>query len=90
MLESDRVLKVAKAMRSNVDDKAKVQRAYLKLYQEDWGKVILADLRNYCGQDRTSVCEKQFDNNQTNFAEGKRRIWLHIDRIITEAKNGLD
>jgi hypothetical protein len=90
MFESDRVLKVAKAMQSNKEDKDKLQRAYLKLYQEEWGNVILADLYDFCGQDRTSVCEKAFDNNQTNFAEGKRRVWLHIDRLITEAKDGLD
>ena len=70
--------------------KTKLKRAYLKLNQEEWGKVILEDLRTFCGQDVSSVCEKQFDNNQTNFAEGKRRLWLHIDRLLTEAKNGLD
>jgi len=48
------------------------------------------DLITFCGQNNTSVCESAFNNDQTNFNEGKRRVWLRINGLITEAKNGLD
>ena len=90
MLNKDAIEIRLKTEQANRENKARLLRAYLKLSGEEHGKVILEDLIEFCGQNRSSVCEKAFCNDQTNFAEGKRRVWLHIDRLITEAKDGLD
>ena len=83
----EKQLKIAKA---NAEAKAKVSRAYLQLSREEYGKTILDDLADFCNRDRSSVCEASPNNDQTNFNEGKRRVWLRINGLITEAKNGLD
>ena len=78
------------ALRDNKEEHDKLVRAYLKLNAEEWGKVILDDLINFCGQNRPSICETLPNNDQTNCNEGKRRVWLRINGLITEGKNGLD
>jgi len=73
--------------KENAEEHGKLVRAYLKLYQEEWGKIVLADLERYCGQFMSSVCEQMPNNDQTNYNEGKRRVWLRIASLITEGKN---
>lgn len=90
MGKAEDMLAKAKAIQDNKENRARLIRAYLKLSQEEFGKIILEDLINFCGQNRTSVCEQEFCNDQTNFSEGKRRVWLHINSLISEGKNGLD
>ena len=82
--------KVASIARKNAEDKARNIRAYLKLSQEEFGKIILDDLERFCGANMPSICEASPNNDQTNFNEGKRRVWLRINSLITEGKNGLD
>ena len=90
MLNANAIEIRLKTEQANRENKGKLMRAYRTFAASDHGKVILDELKTFCGQDRSSVCETAFNNDQTNFAEGKRRVWLHIDNIITEAKDGLD
>ena len=80
-------------VKENKEEEAKLRRAYLALYQSEFGKIILKDLARMCGANISSVCfggDYPFNTNQTFYACGKRDAWLYIDRLITEAKNGLD
>ena len=94
LLEAERALpaktSATTATRKRDEEKAKRIRAYLMLNQEEWGKVILADLKDFCGQDRSSMNEVIPNNLQTTFNEGKRRVWLRVDGFIKEGQHGLD
>jgi len=90
VLNADNIKSQMKAKVANQENKGKLLRAYRTFAGSDHGKVIMDDLITFCGQNNTSVCESAFNNDQTNFNEGKRRVWLRINGLITEAKNGLD
>jgi len=75
------------ALRDNKEEHDKVIRAYLTVSLTEAGKIVLEDLVNFCGQNRPSICETLPNNDQTNFNEGKRRVWLRINGLITEGKN---
>ena len=90
MLNKDAIETRIKSEQANRESKSKLLRAYRSFAESDHGKVILADLIDFCGQNSSSVCERSFNNDQTNYSEGKRRVWLRINGLITEAKDGLD
>lgn len=90
MLSHDTIKAQMQAKVANRENRGRLLRAYRAFAESDHSKIILEELRTFCGQDRSSVCETAFNNDQTNFAEGKRRVWLHIDNILTEVKNGMD
>jgi len=90
MLKPEAIEAQMKAKIANREDRSKLLRAYRTFADSDHGKVIMADLIDFCGQNRISVCETLPNNDQTNYAEGKRRVWLRINGLITEAKNGMD
>ena len=87
MLNPEVIKAQMKAKVANKENKGKLLRAYRTFAGSDHGKVILADLEDKCGQHRSSVCETAFCNEQTNFAEGKRWVWLYIDNKLTEVEN---
>jgi hypothetical protein len=63
--------------------------AYKRLFMTDDGKTVLADLRSFCGQDKTSVNSELNNPYQVFFAEGKRRVFLRIDSFLRkEEENG--
>ena len=57
-------------------------RNYKNVFESESGKKVLDDLVQFCGQDRSSVNEQVFNENQTMFCEGKRRVYLHIQSIL--------
>jgi len=69
---------------------AKLAESYRLVAMTDAGKTIFADLIDFCGQDKPSVCEQNPNDSQTNYNEGKRRVWLRIDSHIKKGKNELD
>ena len=87
MLSPDIIKAQMQAKVANRENKGKLLRAYRAFADSEHGKVILDDLITFCGQNNTSVCESAFNNDQTNYNEGKRRVWLRINGLITEAKN---
>ena len=73
----------------NEKKRAELKQAYFRLFNTDDGKVILKDLRSFCGQDRSSVCEQSPNESQTMFSEGKRRVFLRITGMAKkENENG--
>jgi len=46
------------------------------------GKIILEDLRRFCGQDRSSICFQSPDPYQTMGCEGKRSVFLYMNNKI--------
>lgn len=55
-----------------------LKKDYYSLFTSDVGKRVLADLSNFCGQNRPSVNEQLPNELQTFYAEGKRRVYLRI------------
>ena len=55
---------------------------YQHLFASANGIKVLADLEEYCGQNKSSVCIQSPDHLQTMFCEGKRAVWLKIDRML--------
>jgi len=84
MIEADKI------RQENEKKREELRRSYQRLFNTDDGKIVLNDLRLFCGQDRTSVCEQVPNELQTFFAEGKRRVFLRIQSMLTvkEVKNG--
>jgi len=77
---------MTEAEQQNAENEKKRQeltQAYKRLFQTDDGKEILKDLRSFCGQDRSSVCSSSPNPYQTFEAEGKRRVFLRINSMIT-------
>ncbi len=66
----------------NQKELMELENAYKRFSCTDDGKVILADLKRFCGYDTTSVCEQRPNSLQTFFAEGKRRVFLRINSFI--------
>ena len=66
----------------NEKKRKELAQAYKRFSMTKDGKVILKDVRNFCGQDRPSFCEQSPNALQTHINEGKRRVWLRIDRMI--------
>ena len=72
----------------NEKKRQELKQAYRRLFKTGDGKTILADLRSFCGQDRSSICSSSPNPYQTFEAEGKRRVFLRINNmIIKENKN---
>lgn len=65
----------------NEKELKELKRAYGRLFQSDDGKEVLKDLRRYCGQDKSSVCEHSPNALQTLFCEGKRKVFLRIEKM---------
>lgn len=69
-------------LQENEKRQKELSQAYKRLFMSDDGKKVLEDLRIFCGQDRSSVCEQDPNLNQTLYAEGKRRVFLRIQGLI--------
>jgi len=52
MIEADKI------KQENEKKREELRRSYQRLFNTDDGKIVLNDLRLFCGQDRTSVCEQ--------------------------------
>ncbi len=74
--------------RLNEQERLELAHAYKRFSMTDDGKVILADLRSFCGQDRSSICESDPNPYQTFGAEGKRRVFLRINSMINRKEEG--
>ena len=61
--------------------------AYKRFSQTDDGKVIMEDLERFCGFNNTSVSERDPNELQTFFAEGKRRVYLRIQGMLRRKEN---
>ena len=59
-----------------------LEQAYKRLFQTDDGKRVLGDLEKSCGQNHTSVDEQSPNALKIAFQEGKRRVFLRIQRMI--------
>ena len=66
----------------NEQARLELSQAYKRLFMSDDGKVILSDLRSFCGQDSSSVRDKPIDSYQTVYFEGMRRVFLRINSMI--------
>lgn len=66
----------------NEKKRRELAQTYKRFSKTDDGKVILADLRSFCGQDRSSICSSSPNPYQTFECEGKRRVFLRIDSMI--------
>ncbi len=71
----------------NEKKQTELKNAYGRLFKTDDGKEILKDLRSFCGQDRSSVCERSPNGMQTDYNEGKRRVILRINSMIKVKEN---
>lgn len=60
------------------EDHDKLIRAYQHIFSTDNGKLVLEDLKNFCGYDRSSVCAQAPNELQTFYCEGKRSVFLGI------------
>ena len=74
------------ALKKIEEEHKRLVDAYRKLFTEQWGKIILNDLRRACGQDISSINFETFDPNRTMYAEGKRQTWLYINNLLTEGQ----
>lgn len=74
----------------NEKKRAELVSSYKRLFDSPDGKIVLDDLRNFCGQNKTSVNSELNNPYQVFFAEGKRRVFLRIDSFINrkEEENG--
>lgn len=54
---------------------------YRRVFNTDDGKAVLEDLKRFCGFENSSV-GIEFDNNRTNFNEGKRKVYLMINNML--------
>lgn len=70
----------------NEKKRRELKQAYWRLFQTDDGKRVYGDLGKFCGQDRPSVCEHSPNSLQTHFNEGKRRVFLRINSMISKEK----
>lgn len=66
-------------------------RAYKRFSKTGDGKVILKDLINFCGQNKTSISSMPtgipIDPYQTHVNEGKRRVYLRFDSMINRKED---
>ena len=72
----------------NEKKRKELAQAYKRLFQTDDGKIILEDLRSFCGQNRSSICSSSPNPYQTFECEGKRRVFLRIDNFLRREENG--
>ncbi|HDZ15612.1 hypothetical protein LCGC14_1679600 [marine sediment metagenome] len=80
------MLETEKINEENEKKRVELKNAYMRLFKTKDGKEVLADLRNFCGQDRTSICEHSPNPYQTFGAEGRRRVWLRIAAMRKKEK----
>jgi len=66
-----------------IDELAKT---YVDVFTGINGKIILADLEEACGQNKTSLNERAPDALQMAFCEGKRRVYLRIIGFMKKGK----
>jgi len=81
------------AEKQQVDNEKKnVERArwYKRMALTEDGKQIIADLENYCGQNRSSVCRQSPNPYQTVYAEGMRSVFLYINEKINRKERDND
>jgi len=78
MIESEQI------QLENEKKRRELRQAYKRLFNTDDGKIVLKDLKVFCGQNRTSVCEQAPNELQTFFSEGKRRVFLRIESMIVK------
>ena len=57
-------------------------RCYKRMALTDDGKIIMADMARYCGQDRSSVCRQAPNPDQTMYCEGLRAAFLYMNEKI--------
>lgn len=57
-----------------------VRLAYRRMVAGDTGRLVLADLSEICGENRTSFVPG--DPQQTAFNEGRRSVLLHIRSVL--------
>lgn len=65
-------------------------RCYKRMALTDDGKIIMADMERYCGQNKSSVCRQAPNPDQTMFCEGLRAAFLYMNEKINrkEKENG--
>ena len=71
----------------NEKKRQELKHAYKRLFDSDDGKIVLKDLRSFCGQDRSSICSSSPNPYQTFECEGKRRVYLRIASQIKVKEN---
>lgn len=57
------------------------RNAYQKVFDSDPGRIVLADLREFCRADSTCIVVAKdgcIDTHATVLAEGRREVWLRI------------
>jgi hypothetical protein len=64
-------------------DQERRARIYQTVFDADNGKIVLEDLKSFCGFERPSVDEQHPNELNTFFKEGKRRVFLHILNQLT-------
>jgi len=81
MAESEQQTEVERQNAENEKKRRELAQAYKRLFMTDDGKVVYKDLESFCGQNRSSVCSSSPNPYQTFEAEGRRRVFLRIDRL---------
>ncbi len=55
---------------------------YKRFARSKDGKLIMADLAEYCNYNKTSVCRQNPNPHQTMFNEGMRCVYLYINEKV--------
>lgn len=61
---------------------------YKKVFSNDEGEYVLAELYKFCGVDRPSYVENSSD--RTAYNEGMKRVALHIKGILKQSNTDID
>ena len=69
----------------NEKKRRELMQAYKRFSKTDDGKIILEDLESFCGFLKTST-NMEWNPYYVMFAEGKRRVYLRINSMITKEK----
>lgn len=59
----------------------KKRKAYKKAFSSHEGKIVLNDLRNFCGATKSSY-DPSHQPHEAVYAEGQRSVWLQIMKYL--------
>lgn len=60
--------------------------AYLSSFNNEYGKIILKDLAEFCGADKDLFAS---DSREHAYLEGRRSVYLHITAILSHTTEDL-
>ena len=69
-------------MSSERQSSAKLAQAYKRVFDTEDGKLIEAHLRRFCRADETTFTPDDPNGRVTAFKEGRREVWLEIQKRL--------